>query len=231
MSEAARSIHQHGPGEPAAHELPGSPIAASAAVRAVYEHLSARLGRPVLTSCASAAPRVDVLLVPPSEEHDAITLYTVGMSAQPMALPAGVTQPARVELMLRLPASWPVHDEAELRERAHGWPLHWLHALAQAPARLGTWFGAGHTIPNGEPPRPFAPDTEQCCFVLVPPTCLDDGQDVVASADGPVQLLAAMPIYASELRVALEQGFSRLIEHLVAADVDDVLALTRKPAC
>ncbi len=254
--------------------LPGSPAAASAAVRAVYGHLTARFGGPAITSVGGASPRVDVQILLPegaaaldadcddcdggeveggesedgevdqgaeggapvasaerAEAHDdePILLYTLGLSAAPMTLPAGVNQPARAELLLRVPASWSFADDGAFLERARSWPLDWLRALARAPAALGTWLGVGHTIPNGEPPRPLADGTGLAGFVLVPPTCLEEGDDVVTTADGPVQLLSVLPVFPGELRLVQERGLGALVERLVAAGVDDVLSLDRAP--
>lgn len=199
--------------------------------RAVLDHLSARLGPPTL--CYSfqpeQQPRIDLLFVPPSEASEgAVTVCTLGMSEFVQPVPAGVPQPPRCELMLRLPADWPM-DEHKLTERHTAWPLHWLTALARMPQRLATWVGPGHTIPNGDPPQPFAEGTGLCGFLIVLPVCFEEGQDVVSTPAGPVALFSALPIHASELRLALERGAGVLLERLLAANVDDVIELTRAP--
>lgn len=200
----------------------------SSAASVLLEHLRARLG----PSRALPAPPGDsgaiaLEVFEPDDETEPVTVVTVGASATPMALPPGVEQPARFELLLRLPRSWPLAHAATTLERRDGWPLHWLRAMAQLPARFGSWLGPGHTVPNGDPPRPFAEGTELACFLLVPPVCLEEGDDLVATPDGPVLLLTALPIYPGELTLLLDRGVAELIERLVAAGIDDVLDLAR----
>lgn len=205
---------------------PAAPTAAT--IAALRAHLRARLGPSrELPAPAGAPGSIQLEVFEPEDEAEPVTVVTLGASAVPMALPPGVAQPARFELLLRLPRSWPLAQAATTLERRDGWPLHWLRAMAQLPARFGSWLGPGHTVPNGDPPKPFAEGTELACFLLVPPACLEEGDDVVATPDGPVLLLTALPIYAAELTLLLERGVADLIERLVAAGVDDVLELTR----
>lgn len=207
----------------------GSPPApAAATLAALREHLRARLGPSRELPAPPGAPSAIALEVfEPEDESEPVTVMTLGASATAMPLPPGVQQPARFELLLRLPRSWPLSSAATTLERRDGWPLHWLRAMAQLPARFGSWLGPGHTIPNGDPPRPFAEGTELASFVLLPPACLEEGEELVSTPDGPVLLLAALPIHAAELTLLLERGVAALIERLVAAGVDDVLELSR----
>jgi hypothetical protein len=198
----------------------------SAAVAAVRAHLEARLG-PAQALPAAAPLPFDVYVVRPPDEDEPLVLFTLGASAAPMAVPPEVRLPARFELMMRVPRGWPLDEP----DRTWGWPLAWLRAIAQLPARFGSWLGAGHTVPNGEPPRPLVAGSELCCFVLVPPVVLDEGDDVVATPEGPVALLSAMPIHASELAFLLERGLGELVARLTAAEVDDVIDPARPPVC
>lgn len=215
------------------HQEPGednakAPMAAT--IAALREHLRARLGPSRELPAPPGTPGSIILEVfEPADETEPVTVVTLGASATPMTLPPGVEQPARFELLLRLPRSWPLASAATL-ERRDGWPLHWLRAMAQLPVRFGSWLGPGHTIPNGDPPKPFAEGTQLASFVLAPPACLEEGDELVATPDGPVLLLAALPLYPAELTLLLERGGPALFERLVAAGVDDVIELTRPSA-
>ena len=37
------------------------------------------------------------------------------------------------------------------------------------PHGYDTWLWEGHTVPNGDPPEPFADNTELCCCYLLRP--------------------------------------------------------------
>ncbi len=200
----------------------------AATIAALREHLRARLGPSrELPAPPGAAGSITLEVFEPADETEPVTVVTLGASATPMTLPPGVEQPARFELLLRLPRSWPLASAATTLERREGWPLHWLRAMAQLPVCFGSWLGPGHTIPNGDPPKPFAEGTELASFVLAPPACLEEGEELVATPDGPVLLLAALPITSGELTLLLERGGPALFERLVAAGVDDVLELAR----
>ncbi len=202
-----------------------------ALAEAIIAHMTAQVGKPVhvLREQLPVTPQIDIHIVPPVDEP-VITLFTTGMSEHQMTLPDGVTLPRRAELILRLPESWPVTEEA-LAELRHAWPIHWLRTLARLPQRYDTWLAPTHTIPNGDPPQPLCEGSELCCMLTVPPICVEDHADVVTTVRGPVMLLSVMPIYESEMRFKLEHGADALIERLAAAGVDDVLDPKRPRAC
>ncbi len=202
-------------------------------IESILAHMTAQVGKPtlVLQELSPTEPAIDLHIIPPTDEEDpVITLFTTGMSAHEMTMPAGVALPRRAELILRLPASWPITEEA-LTNPLTAWPVHWLRTLARLPQRYGSWLAPLHTIPNGEPPQPLTEDTELCCMLTVPPICVADGADVVASPVGPVMLVSVMPIYESEMRFKLERGPEALLELLAAKEVDDVIDLQRSRVC
>lgn len=104
-------------------------------------------------------PHVDVLLIEPVPENMPFRLLmTSGMSALPMTLPSERPGPLYAELMLGLPADWPIGEDAEEEDAARGfWPVGWLKQLAKFPHQYGTYLAPGHTLPNADPPEPLAP--------------------------------------------------------------------------
>lgn len=200
-------------------------------VEAVLAHMTAQVGKPqrVLHERTPATPAIDIHLVPPGDEP-VITLFTTGMSEHLMTLPPEVALPRRAELILRLPESWPITEEA-LDDPRTGWPVHWLRMMARLPQRYGTWLAPAHTIPNGDPPRPLCEGTELCCMLTVPPICVDEEADVVTTPKGNLMLISVMPIYEAEMRFKLEHGADALIARLVGAGVDDVIDPRRPSVC
>jgi hypothetical protein len=209
-----------------------------AQLAAVIAHLTAQIGAPTATlpladEGAEGPPITVHVIVGPSAaagEEPVVTLFTAGMSQHPMTLPSGVELPARTELILRLPASWPLSEEA-LRDPRAAWPIRWLRALAALPQRYDTWLGPTHTIPNGDPPRPLGEGTSLCCLMTVPPICLADDAEVFETPRGKVLLMSVIALHESEMRYKLEHGADALIERLAAADVDDVLDAARAAVC
>ena len=195
-----------------------------ALVEAIIGHMTAQVGKPtrVLRELLPTTPVVDIHIIPPSEDDPVYTLFTTGMSEHLMTLPPEVALPKRAELILRLPESWPVTEEALTTLRT-AWPIHWMRTLARMPLRYNTWLAPSHTIPNGDPPRPLAEDTELCCMMTVPPICVDEDADVVVTPKGNVMLISLLPLYEAEMRFKLERGADALISKLVTAGVDDVI--------
>ena len=143
------------------------------ALAAIDRHLRTFVGAPktVFHELISDVVHIDVHIIEPSEERPCYTLVTTGMSARPMTTPPGVEGYEYTELMLSWPADWAPGPlvETELGDEALYWPIRLLKGLARLPHSYNTWLSYGHTIPNGNPPKPYAPNTELCCALILPP--------------------------------------------------------------
>jgi hypothetical protein len=201
-----------------------------AAADAVVALVSAHLGsvREVFHELVSEIVHVDVHVIAPTAAEPAWTLVTTGMSDLPMHVPDGVDAPRFAELMIRLPASWQVAKQVFDDERWY-WPVRWLKILARLPHQYDTWLGVGHTIPNGDPPRPLAPATPWSGILIGPPASLpDDAQVATTDAGKRVQIYALYPLHDREMELKLAAGADRLFERLIAAEVDDVVDVKRR---
>lgn len=204
-------------------------------IEEIERHLAAHLGQvsTVLHEIVSDLVHVDVHLVPPSPPRASWTLFTTGMSDRPMTAPEGVDE-RHAELLLSLPADWRMDllqqtPPAPEHERWY-WPIGWLKQLARFPHEYDTWLGAGHTIPNGDPPRPFAPGTRLCCWLLLPPMCLPESALQLALADGrTVRFYALHALHPEEVSLKLNRGTDALLDELERAQVTEVLAPARPP--
>ncbi|HPH65509.1 MAG TPA: suppressor of fused domain protein [Kofleriaceae bacterium] len=205
---------------------------ADADTDAIVAHLAAKIGKVdgVWHEIVSDKVHIDVHFIPPHGDDNVWTLFTTGMSARPMTTPPGFDGPQRGELILRLPADWPLTQEAFADEKNY-WPVRWLKMLARLPHDYNTWLWPSHTIPNGDPAKPLSSVTKQNGMMIVPATCLDDGDEIVTTSSGPVMLMGIMPLYPEEMQFKLEHGYDALIEKLVAADIDDVIAINRVNVC
>ena len=120
-------------------------------------------------------------------------------------------------------------DEAE--EERFNWPLFWLETLARAPHQYGTWFGPGHTIPNGDPPEPLGEGVDFRCAMLRNPVTTPAGFAALTTRKKTIHFYAFVPIYRDEMDFALSEGHEALAARLDAAGVTELLDVRRPSVC
>jgi len=200
----------------------------------IEAHFSEHFGEggSVFHEIMSDTVHIDVHLIPPRPERDWWTLFTTGMSDLPMAVPEQVQAPKLAELLIALPPGWRMDLLETLPPPAEAarwaWPIQWLRKVARLPHDHATWVGERHTIPNGDPPEPFAPGTKLAAWMLLPPVSVAQEARTVKLGDGrEVALLQLHALHADELAFKLDKGSDALLDALVAAEVTEVLTLDR----
>ena len=199
---------------------------------AIEDHFARIFGQPeqVFHEIVSDIVHIDVHIIPPRPERDCWTLFTTGMSALPMTVPPHLENHenlAFAELMLVLPPSWEVGNNAD----KWFWPLSWLKKLARLPHEYNTWLGPLHTIPNGDPAKPFAPETKLCCWTLLPPVEVSAQDCTITLADQRiVNIYCLHALHREEMALKLNKGVDALLEALDNAGVTEVLQIKRPPA-
>jgi hypothetical protein len=174
---------------------------------------------------------VDVHMVPPTPERNFHTLVTSGMSDRPMSPPRDLAECRFAEMMICLPPDWPLSQE-DFKDDNHYWPIRWLKTLARLPHEYNTWLWCSHTVPNGDPPQPFAGNTQMCCALILEPLLFDEGMATVQVRPGKtVQFLTFVPLYREEMQLKLDEGFDALIDHLEAGEVTELLDVQRPNTC
>jgi hypothetical protein len=205
---------------------------------AVSAYLSPYLGeaRTVLHEVLSDRIHLDVHIVPPTPERPSYVLYTSGMSDLPMETPVEARGMEYAELLISLPAEWPMPPNHVVVGGNHEpeppgyWPIGYLKFLARIPHDYRTWLGPGHTIPNGDPPRNLAPDTGLCCWWLLAARQLPVESQIGTLPDGRrVHFLSVHALYESEMSFKLNEGSAALEDCYVRAGVSEVLDLKRPP--
>lgn len=188
-------------------------------IDAVEAHLTRHVGAPtgVFHECYSPHVHVDIHLVMPTDERPATTLMTSGMAERPMA------DGSFAELMLVLPPTWPTPGTDGFTAPEGHWPYELLQELAWLPHAYATTLAEGHTVPRGDPPEPYAPDTALCGALLAPPLSQPDGFERFEAGERTIDVLAVFPLHAEEMAVKLAHGTETLYDFLDAADVIEVL--------
>lgn len=203
----------------------------------VTRHFDEHIGEAasVFHELVSDLVHVDVHYIPTTEDRPFHVLYTTGMSERPMHLPEGYEGPRYAEVFIILPEEWKL-TEADFEDDDNYWPIRWMKELARLPHEYETWLGPGHTVPNGDPPEPFAPGTQLCCMMAVPPLIGDDDFALIErgkDGEDTIGLLMLMPLYKDEMEYKLDKGAEELLEKFekLNLDVAELFQPDRPNAC
>lgn len=199
-------------------------------MEAIEEHFERFIGKPesVFHEIISDLVHIDVHLIPPSTKNNHFTLFTTGMSDLPMKAPEGAEDCRYAEIMVKLPASWKL-DQDSLDDEANYWPLRCLKMLARMPHEYDTWLSYGHTVPNGDPPEPYAPNTKLCCALLLPPVFEPDGfASLFVSPEKTINILEFYPIYLEEMNLKLSKGTDGVTAGFDKYNISPVLDVQRR---
>lgn len=176
---------------------------------------------------ASDQVHLDVNVVEPSASRPHFTLITSGMSDRPMTVPAGSGASPYAELMLCLPADWPMTAPA-LDTTDDYWPIRTLKMAARLPHEYGTWLGEWHSIPNGDPAEPYAPDSPFVGILVAPMIqCSPEARTIVTGTGKRVSLMALVPLHAAEMDLKVTQGTRALLEAFEHVDVSELFDAAR----
>lgn len=195
----------------------------------IRSHIERHLGpiHQVFNQWQDATLPISVQHVAPADTRPVHTLITLGMSAQAMSVPPDQDAPAFLELMMTLPRTWKLDEEATTRDQ-WSWPIRLLQSLANGAHRGGSWLGWGDIVPNGEPPVPYAKTTKQCAALIVPSLLVPTEFYELATPTKTIAFFAAVPIYQEEWELSRNEGKQALIERIVDQDVNDVVDPKRK---
>jgi hypothetical protein len=199
-------------------------------IESVDKHIERVLGDArgtVFHELVSDRVHLDVHVVPPGSGRDWKTLVTCGMAERPMTVPEGLEDYRYAELMLALPSSWPLVESA-FADEANYWPVRLLKSLARLPHDYDTFLCYGHTVPNGDPPEPYAPGTDFCGALVGGPMLAPEAFEELALTDGRlVRFMAVFPLYADEMDFKLEHGAEALSNLFVANEVTEWIDVGR----
>ena len=174
---------------------------------------------------------IDIHVVEPSERRKSYTLITSGMSAKAMQAPPGKERYKYTELILSLPGSWPITQEP-LQDQTADWPITWLKTIARLPHSKNTWVSLGHTITNGDPPKPFSSGTDLCCWILSVPLLFGKQfHKLIVNDEKTINFYCLLPIYREEMEFKQRKGAQPLLIKLLKNGMNEVVDVGRKNVC
>lgn len=223
-SMSGSPIYRHG--EASAWESPKG----EEFIEQISAHIEKHLGpvETVFHEIVSDTVHIDVHFVKPTKDFPFIRLVTSGMSDLPMTTPENPDIPKYVELLITLPADWLLNQES-FKDEAWYWPIRLLKSLARLPHKYQTWLGWGHTVPNGDPPQPYASNTSLCGAIVLPSiTAPQPFHQLDIPGHKRVTFYAAVPLYESEMNLKLRSGSDELTKRFDKKGVTDVVAISRK---
>jgi hypothetical protein len=190
----------------------------------ITDHIERHIGpiKTVYHELISDLVHIDVHMVEPTPQRNYYTLVTSGMSDRPMKVPEGCDEYRFAELMISLPPDWPMAEEA-WKEEAYYWPVRLLKILARFPHEYDTWLGPMHTVPNGNPPAPFANNTKLCGAILLPGVTVPPGFHRLEAPGRTILFHSVIPLHANEMEQKLKVGGEALFEGFDRHDVSEVL--------
>ncbi len=194
-------------------------------IEAVGHHVEKYVGEieVVFHEIHSPHVHIDVQVVAPTKERNFFTLVTAGMSEKSMPVPHGAEDGKYAELMICLPAEWPMSEES-FREEANWWPVGLLKETARFPFVFDTWLYAGHDIVNGQARCAYANTTEMMSVLLLRPRSLPrEAHFIEVSPERRVALWALFPLYEEELRFKLRRGSDVLEKRFVKRGITELL--------
>jgi hypothetical protein len=194
-------------------------------VEAIERHIERHFGPIAFVwhELASDLVHIDVHMVEPNPAHPYTTLVTSGMSDLPMTVPVGAGCSRYAELMMCLPADWPLTENAFRDETAY-WPVRLLKTVARLPHEYNTWIAAWHSVPNGDPATPYASETPFVGVVVAPMVnCVPEARTITTDTGKDISLLALVPLHPAEVQLKLTEGTDALIAALDRGGVSEVL--------
>lgn len=204
-----------------------------ASLEAISAHIEHYVGpiEMVLHELVSDMIHLDLHWVKPTAERPVNTLVTSGMSDRAMSAPEGAEQFRFSELVLNLPADWPMEQSA-WEDEAYYWPMRLLKVLARFPHEFQTWLWVGQSVGGGENPEPYHSSTKQCAALLAPCISLPEEFMRLTLNDGrDIYFFTVLPLYQEELMYRLKRGTDALFELFERAGVGDVIDPTRDNVC
>ncbi|WP_299619010.1 suppressor of fused domain protein [uncultured Tenacibaculum sp.] len=197
-------------------------------LESISNHIENHVGKidMVFHEIVSDQVHIDIHWVKPTKEKPYHTLITSGMSDKPMNTPEGIENYEYAELSICLPEDWKISEE-DFKDESNYWPVRWLKFLARFPHEYNTWLGYGHTLPNGDPAKPFDAKTKLSSVVLLPSIVFGEQFNTLQLEQKSIHFYTLIPLYQEELDLKMTKGVESLFDGFGKHNVSDILDINR----
>jgi hypothetical protein len=155
------------------------------------------------------------------ESRSPVTVIcTNGLSEYKMPVPETMEERTYNELCFCLPSYW---EWENLENPSMNWIFPWIQKLTKHVIEKETWFGHGHTIPNGKELPPFSPTMKQNHLFLSDPIALEKELQPVKHSGKMVHFLTIIPIFSDEMDFKQAKGTFKFLQRLSNKGVDEIL--------
>jgi len=226
FSESGNPVYRYKPREKPFEFVTGD----ATHIQMVDEHIAKHIGEVawVYHEIISDLVHLDVHIVEPRPDRNFYTLITSGMSARAMKVPEGMEDFSYAELLMCLPPDWPLKQE-DFKEEKNYWPVRLLKMLARFPHEYDSWLGYAHTIPNYDPPEPYADNTKLCGAILLPTLLApEEFWKLQATPELSINFWTVMPIYQEEMDLKLKKGSDELLDRFDKHNITEIVDVKRK---
>lgn len=177
----------------------------------INEHVEKYIGPidQVLHELVSTGIHLDILHIKPSKKLPFNILVTMGASEYKMNMPENLADHfSYAEYVIFLPKDWHM-SQADWKNDDNYWPIRMLKEIARMPNTYNTWLYYGHTIPNGNPSKPYSSNTKlDGCLITFP--YLINEEFLILNSHKKVAFWCLAPLYESEVEYKLEHGVQKL---------------------
>lgn len=160
---------------------------------------------------------IDLLKLELETKFPLTVLMTNGMSNYTMPVNEHYKGKEHNEIYFCLPSYWDLEDP-NMR-----WPLELMQRLAKNVIENKTWYGAGHTIANGNPAMPLSDTVQQEYLLLTDPIALEDYLQPLQLADKTVHFLAIVPVFYDEYECKVYKGYPKWIRRYRSRNYTEIV--------
>ena len=181
----------------------------------------------VFHEIASPDIHLDVITIPPTEEHPFHKLVTMGAGAYEMNVPEQLKEQGfgHAEYVIFLPSDWNINsgDEKDY------WPTRTLKMMGRLPIYEDSWLGFGHTIQADEDGSSYAENTGFNCTMLVSAVNFNGERMRLKLSSGKIiNFYQLIPIYPEELAYKQANHAEALLDLLLEQEGFPVVDIHRK---
>lgn len=153
-------------------------------------------------------------------------IMTNGLSDYTMPVPETYKGYEHNELCFCLPSYW---EWEAVDNPQTNWIYDWLQKLSKHVVEKKTWFGHGHTIPNGKGTLlPFSSTMLEDHLLLSSPLKLEQELQVLELSDKKVHFLTIIPIFSDEMDFKQHKGTYKFIQKFIQKRCNEILDDYRK---